>query len=58
VGTGVVYSDPDPFDFVEPLLLVGQGSVVIIVSNHRSMLVRAALLFRSFDGERLCPTRG
>ena len=50
--------DPDPFDFVEPLLLVGLGSVVRIVSNHRSMLLRAAVLFGSFDGEPLLPTRG
>jgi hypothetical protein len=50
--------DPDPFVFVEPLLSVGLGSVVEIVSNHRSMLLWAALLFGSFDGERLFPTRG
>ena len=45
--------DPDPFDFVEPLLSVGQGSVVRIVLNHRSIVLRAALLFGSFNGERL-----
>jgi hypothetical protein len=50
--------DSEPFACVEPLLSEGLGSVVIIVSNHRSMLLRAALLFGSFDGERLFPTRG
>jgi hypothetical protein len=50
--------DANPFEFIELLLSVGLGSVVIIVSNHRSMLLRAAVLFGSFDGESLLPTRG
>jgi hypothetical protein len=50
--------DANPFDFIDPLLSVGLGSVVKIYSNHRSMLLRAAVLFGSFDGERLIPTRG
>lgn len=55
---GRFVADPDPSVFVEPLLLVELGSVVKIVSNHRSMLLRAAPLFGSFGRECLLSTRG